>query len=120
MFGKGKIFIRSSALGMGVAIGLFACTKNTPNPEIPSRPVASATSTQAPLRNAGEDQEHNGVTESEVPFDGGRPEAFAFPSPSPQALGIPESGEGAQQNIQHKDIYTELIGQSLTCEDTQL
>lgn len=117
MFGKGCVFILLATFFCGILSLMSACIKNTGNVEVPVRPVASPTSTQDPQFGSGEQE----ASEPDVPFDGGRPEALGVPSPStgaPVSPASPTSSGEAQILDRTADIYSELIGQSLSCEGT--
>jgi hypothetical protein len=112
MFGKDGVFALMLWAMVAVGMHMAACTPTATRVEIPVAPVASPTSTQAPLQGSELERGPRSEAEPDIPFDGGRPEVLVVP-PSPQT-------EGQESSARKQDIYSELLGQTLSCEESKL
>lgn len=111
MFGKDSVFAPRLWAMLAVAMHIAACTRAATRVEIPVAPVASPTSTQAPLQGSELERGPRSEAEPDIPFDGGRPEGLVVP-PLPQT-------EGLESSLRRKDIYSELLGQTLSCQESK-
>jgi hypothetical protein len=111
MLGLSRVFFQWSGIVTCLGVAMASCNRNTPAVDIPARPVASPTSAQSAGASRPAEQGPRAEAEPDVPFDGGRPERLVIPPTT-----IPQESLQTKKNF---DIYSELLGQALTCEGSQ-
>lgn len=87
----------------------WGCTRNPTKIGLPQAPVAVPTANATPP-GEGEQGTRN-ESEPAIPFDGSRPEVISTP---PRGQTDP-----LEKSTPLTDIYAELTGQSLTCEEAR-
>jgi hypothetical protein len=109
MFPKNLVFSVSVGVAALLGVTLEGCTRNFAKMREPQAPVAEPTAITTPPAELSQGPRNE--SEPVIPFDGSRPEVLVVPQPPKQ-----ESIETAKQQ---RDIYVELTGQSLKCEEAR-
>ena len=107
MFLRNLVLLTSLCVLMFLGATLEGCTPNVAKVRAPEAPVAEPTVTASPSMESSQGPRHE--SQPVIPFDGSKPEVIVVPESS--------QSDATERVNQERDVYAELIGQSLTCEE---